>query len=255
MNIAIVTGASSGMGQECVRQLDSLFTTGISEIWLIARRADRLNKLGEELKHRFRVLPFDLTSEKDLCELELSLELIKPNVKMLVNASGYGIVGAFKGSDAKEQTGMIRLNCESLTRVTHMVLPYMKKGARIINFASSAAFVPQVYFSVYAASKSYVLSFSRSLNEELKEDGISVTAVCPGPVSTEFFGLAERGGTIFKFKKHFMSEAPKVVRKAMVDSYHRRTVSVYSFWMNAFRLLTKVTPHDIFLSVMKLLSD
>lgn len=254
MNVAIVTGASSGMGREAVKQIDKIYTDGIDEIWVIARRADKLQELQFEIYHKLRILPLDLTLEADLQELDLTLNLTNPNVKMLVNASGYGIVGPFKGSNAREQTGMVRLNCESLTRVTNMVLGYMKRGARILQFASSAAFVPQIDFAVYAATKSYVLSYSQALNAELKRNGISVTAICPGPVDTEFFDVAEKdSSSSFKFKKFFMADAAKVVRLAMIDAYHRRSVSVYSLPMKLFMIVTKIFPHDFILKIMSLL--
>lgn len=253
MNIAIVTGASSGMGREMARQLDNIFTDGIDEIWIIARRIDRLKELKNSLKHTVRILPLDLTDEKDLAELELSLSLLKPRIRMLVNASGYGIVGPFINSDINETAGMVRLNCEALTKVTHICLSYFAKGGRIINFASAAAFVPQIDFSVYAASKSYVLSFSRSLNEELRSLKISVTAVCPGPVETEFFKIAEKSGANFNFKKYFMANEKDVVRQALVDSYHRRSMSTYSFAMKSFGVITKLFSHGIILRIMTLL--
>lgn len=253
MNIAIITGASSGMGREAARQIDSIYTNGISEIWLVARRSNRLKELADSLTHKTRILPFDLTDEKDLEEFELSLSLIQPKIKLLVNAAGYGIVGPFSASSCKEQTGMIRLNCEALTRVTHICLEYLKKGGRIVNFASSAAFVPQIDFSVYAATKSYVLSFSRSLNEELRPLNISVTAVCPGPVETEFFKIAEKNGSNFNFKKHFMANEKAVVNKALADAYRRRTLSIYSVSMQLFSVLTKFVPHGLMLRAMSLL--
>lgn len=253
MNVAIITGASSGMGRETVMQLDKIYTTGIDEFWLIARRTSRLEKLSSELNHKVRILPLDLCDEHDLQEYELSLSLTKPNVKMLINASGYGIVGSFDSTDTKEQTGMVRLNCEALTRLTHVTLKYMKKGARIIQYASSAAFVPQIDFAVYAATKSYVLSFSRALNEELKSRKISVTAVCPGPVNTEFFTIAEKNGATFNFKKYFICNQEDVVRKALYDSYKRKNISVYSFWMNALSIFTKLVPHTLILKFMSLI--
>lgn len=252
MNIAIVTGASSGMGRETVRQIDKIYTDGIDEIWLIARRTERLVALSKSIKHKARILPLDLTDEKDLAELELSLDLTNPNVKMLVNASGYGIIGSFSTSNINEQTGMVRLNAEALTKVTYLVLQYMKKGARIIQFASSAAFLPQPDFAVYAATKSYVLSFSGALNEELRSRGISVTAVCPGPVNTEFFKIAEKHGTNFDFKKYFICEETDVVKQALIDSYHRRQTSVYSAPMKALQIITKLIPHKIILFILSL---
>lgn len=253
MKIAVITGASSGMGREAAKQIDEVYSNGIEEIWLIARRTERLKALSETLKHNTRILPFDLTDEKDLAEFELTLSLLKPNIKMLINASGYGVVGQFSQSELKEQTGMVRLNCEALTHITHVCLKYIKRGGRIIQFASSAAFVPQIGFSVYAASKAYVLSFSRSLNEELRPFGISVTAVCPGPVDTEFFDIAEKKGSNFNFKKYFMADASKVVEKAIYDSYKRKSVSVYSIPMQLFMVLAKITPHNLILRVMNIL--
>lgn len=255
MNIAIVTGASGGMGRECVRQIDRIFDKGIDEIWVVARRRERLEQLKSELKHNLRIFSLDLTDEKSLAELELSLNLVNPNVKILVNASGYGIVGPFDSSDEKEQSGMVRLNCEALIRVTRMTLDYMKKGARIIQFASSAAFLPQPDFSVYAASKSFVLSYSRSLNVELKKRGISVTAVCPGPVNTEFFDVAEKHGSNYNFKKYFMANCEDVVKTAMYDAYMRRELSVHSIWMKLFGLLTKIVPHNMILFFLGILGE
>lgn len=251
MNIAIVTGASSGMGRETARQLDKIYSEGLDEIWLIARRTERLKQLASSLRHKSRILPLDLTDRKDLAELELSLNLSNPNIKMLVNASGYGILGDFKNSNITEQSGMVRLNCEALTHVTRLCLDYMRKGARIIQFASSAAFLPQPGFAVYAASKAYVLSFSRALNAELLSEGISVTAVCPGPVDTEFFKIAEKSGSNFDFKKYFMKDEKEVVKQALIDSYHRRSISVYSFFMKALLIVSKLIPHELILLILK----
>lgn len=249
MNIAIVTGASSGMGREAAKQLDKIFTDKIDEIWLIARRSERLRELSELMKHSTRILTLDLLEEKDLAEFELALNLASPNVKMLVNAAGFGVIGPFCGGYIKEQKEMVGLNCEALMRVTYSCLEYMEKGGRIVQFASSAAFLPQPGFAVYAASKSFVYSFSKALNIELKEKGISVTAVCPGPVSTEFFTIAEKNESTPFFKKWFMADAKKVVQKALYDSYKRKSVSVYSISMNIFRVVSKLLPDDL---VMKL---
>jgi len=253
MNIAIITGASSGMGLETAKQLDKIYSTKLDEIWLIARREEKLTELSLRLSHTSRVIPLDLTKAEDLNELKVMLALIKPNVKMLVNASGFGIVGRFDKSDYEEQTGMVRLNCEALVAVTRIVLDYMHRGARIIQFASSAAFVPQANFDVYAASKSFVLSFSQALNQELKSRKISVTAVCPGPVNTEFFKTAEKHGDSFGFKKYFMSDPVDVVWQALYDSYKRHTVSVYSMPMKAVYILMKLIPHNWVLTFLSLI--
>lgn len=149
---------------------------------------------------------------------------------------------------------MVRLNCESLCAVTRMVLPYMPHNSRIIQFASAAAFLPQPDFAVYAATKSFVLSYSRALGEELRDRDIYVTAVCPGPVKTEFFDLAETTGQIPLYKRLVMANSRHVVRKALNDSILGRPVSVYGLTMKAFRLLSKIAPHSLLLSIMRKLS-
>lgn len=250
MNIIIITGASSGMGREIALQIDKIYNDKLDEIWLISRRISRLEELSEKLSHTARIYPMDLTKEEDIEGLKTSLSILKPSILMLVNASGYGIVGNFYASDNNEESGMVRLNCEALVNMTHLALPYMKKGARIIQFASAAAFVPQPGFSVYAATKSFVLSFSRSLNEELKSKKITVTAVCPGPVNTEFFNRSENKSSGKSFKKFFFSEPDEVVHKALYDSFRRKPVSIYSFWMNALNIIMKIIPHGLVIKFM-----
>jgi len=153
MNIIIITGASSGMGYEISKQIDSLYNDKLDEIWLISRSINKLDKLSNELKHQTRIYPTDLTNDLDIETITNSLTILKPNILLLVNAAGYGIIGDFISSDIKEQAGMIRLNCEALTIMTSIALPYMKKGARILQFSSSAAFIPQPGFNVYSATK------------------------------------------------------------------------------------------------------
>lgn len=250
MNIIIITGASSGMGKEAAKQLDKIYSEKIDEFWLISRREEKLTELSFSLTHKCRIIPMDITKQNDVLELELLLSLVKPNIKMLVNAAGYGIVGRFDRLEAEEQAGMIRLNCEALTNITRISLDYMHRGSRIIQFASSASFVPQAGFNVYSATKAYVLSFSRALNQELKPRHISVTAVCPGPVNTDFFIRAEEHGNTFGFKKYFMSDPVDVVWKALYDSYKRHSISIYSTSMNIAYIATKFLPHDFILNIL-----
>ena len=141
MNIIIITGASSGIGMEFARQMDDYFTN-IDEFWLIARRRDELEELAASLKHSARILAMDITKDAQIDRLEDTILEKKATVRMLINAAGYGLMGAFENQKQEEMLGMIRLNCEALTAVTHRVLPYMKKGSRIIQLASSAAFSP-----------------------------------------------------------------------------------------------------------------
>ena len=150
----------------------------------------------------------------------------------------------------KSETDMVVLNCEALCAVTRMVLPYMECNSRIIQYASSAAFLPQPGFAIYAATKSFVLSYSRALNQELRSRKIYVTAVC-----TEFFDIAESTGVIPLYKRLVMANPKRVVQKAIRDSIAGREISVYGITMKVFRLLCKVLPHRMLLAVMSFMNE
>lgn len=243
MSIAIVTGASSGMGKEFVYQISRRFKS-IDEIWVIARRLDKLEEISEDIKDiKIRPLKYDVSNEADLIRLNMLLMKEKPQVRVLVNSAGFGIIGSFEevGADNSKMCGV---NCLGLTRILELVIPYMTcNRGNIFNIASSAAFLPQPSFATYAATKSYVLSLSRALNKELKPRNITVTAVCPGPVKTEFFDVAEKHRTVKLYKKLGMARADKVVELALNDGFHGRDVSVYGVVMRAFRALSKILPH------------
>lgn len=249
MNIIIITGASSGIGREFARQMDGHFSR-IDEFWLVARSQDRLLKLAGSLRHKTRIFAMDITRKDSLDILEDAAFEQNAAVRMLINCAGYGIMGNFSEQDALLETGMIRINCEALTDLTHRMIPYMRWGSRIIQLASSAAFLPQPGFAVYAATKAYVLRFSRALGEELRNAGIYVTSVCPGPVDTPFFDIAEATGSTLAAKKYIMVDAGQVVSQALKDSYHRRPMSVCSLPVKAFHVLSKALPHGILLNVL-----
>lgn len=249
MKIAIVTGASSGMGREAIIQIADRFS-GIGEIWAVARREDHLRELARQLPVPLRIFPLDLCDEEDLKSLDEALQEKKPEVRLLVNSAGYGKIGKVGNLGLQDETGMVRLNCEALCAVTHIVLPYIPDHSRIIQFASSASFLPQPGFAIYAATKSFVLSYSRALNTELRARDITVTAVCPGPVKTEFFDIAETTGTIPLYKRLAMADPKKVVRLALRDSMMGKSISVYGPLMKAFSVLCKVFPHEFLLRVM-----
>lgn len=250
MNIAIITGASSGLGEEFALQIDSLFHN-LDEIWLIARRKQRLEKLAGMLGTKAKVIQLDVADDMQMQLFQEVLDIASPTIRILVNCAGYGLMGPFEELSLVEQLGMVKVNCEALTRMTHICLPFMKKNSRIIQLASSAAFVPQINFAVYAASKSYVLSFSRALGEELRKRRIYVTAVCPGPVETEFFDIAERYGTTLAVKKMTIVQADRVVRDALRASFHKKPMSVCSLPIQAFWGISKVLPHSVIMGVMR----
>lgn len=251
-NICIITGASSGMGKEFALQLDSIFLgSKVDEIWLIARRRKELAMLAGYMEMKTRILDMDLNDPIAIHKLSRLFKRENPIIRMLVNCAGYGVFGSFHDSSCKAQTGMIDTNCKALTRMTYLCIPYMKRGSRLIQLASSAAFMPQPEFAVYAATKSYVYSFSKALGRELLKKKIYVTTVCPGPVDTPFFDVAYKYHAMKPFKKFFMATPEEVVEKAIHDSYKKRKVSVYGIGMQAFYIASKIIPHDLILLFLK----
>ena len=252
MKIALITGASSGLGREFARQIPKLYQN-LDEIWVVARRAERLNELEMELKVPVRIFDGDLNQDYIYKKLGIALGKSHANVRMLVNAAGYGKIGTFCEYGWKEETGMVDLNCRSLTRMTALCLPYMHCGSRIVNLSSAAAFRPQPGFAVYAATKSYVYSLSMALGRELKGSGIYVTAVCPGPVDTEFFD--HTGKEVASVKKKFRADAKDVVRKALIDSVRGKKISVYGLPMKAAWVASKIVPDSVIVAVMEKIAE
>ncbi|TCK98273.1 hypothetical protein EDC19_0693 [Natranaerovirga hydrolytica] len=246
MKIAVITGASSGLGKEFTKQI-SKKVKGLDELWIIARREEKLIQLKESIKHiKCRVMPLDLIQKESFVEYERLLEKYSPKICMLINNAGYGKIGSFETIDIDEQLNMIELNNKSIVKITRSSLPYLYNNARIIQVASSAGFMPQPGFSVYAATKAFVISFGRGLNQELKDKNIKITSVCPGPVRTEFFDVA--GGDVsMSIKKMAMVEADQVVAKALKDSAKGKEISTYGTLMNAFKIVAKIVPHSLIL--------
>ncbi len=237
MNVAVITGASSGIGEEFVRQVAR--QTNINEIWIIARRKQKLEQLKKTLNKSVKIIAMDLQIKDNIKKLEDLLKVENPKISLLVNCAGYGIRKEFRKGTLEEELGMIEVNCLSLTALTYLCLPYMQKGGRILQVASAASFLPQAGFAVYSASKSYVLSFSRALNKELKESEIAVTAVCPGPVDTDFFLISDKGSKMPSYKNYFMARTDQVVKKAITDSNRKKSISIYGGSIHLLRFLTR----------------
>jgi len=248
-NIAIVTGASSGMGREFVLQIAEKYKK-FDEIWAIARREERLMQLQETASLPVKIIPLDLTSDECIRKLMFMLNVEKPKVRMLVNSAGCGKMGDFSTGTYEGSIGMIDLNCRALTAVTYACLPYMTNKSRILFLASSASFAPQPGFAVYAATKAYVLSFARALRQELRSKEITVTAVCPGPVDTEFFDTAGDTRKMSAIKKLSMAQPIPVVKKAIKDASMGKELSVYGTMMKGSLLASKLVPHTILVPVM-----
>lgn len=237
MKIALITGASSGMGREFALQIGRAYAS-LDEIWVIARRRSALEELEKEFCREIkgcslRLLSLDLTSGPDMEALKKELARRKPCIRLLVNGAGVGHYGPAAELTVEEQLQMVDVNCRALTQVTLSCLPYLTGGSRILQLASGSAFLPQKNFAVYAAGKAYVVSFSRALQKELKKRRITVTSVCPGPVDTEFF--AHGGITLPVWKRPFLVKPEKVVRKALFDAQAGRSLSICGMAMKVVR--------------------
>ncbi len=241
MNIAIITGASSGMGRDFVFAVKDEYKPDC--IWLIARREERLLDIAKELDIKTEILPLDLQKNESMEIIKNKLEKEKPVIKVLVNASGFGKFGAFEKLDLNSQLDMIDLNDKALVAMTYITLPYMNKGSVIYQLGSLSSFQPVPYINVYGASKAFVLSFSRALNRELRTKGIRCMAVCPGWVKTEFFNRAVKDDTISYYNKFFTSN--EVVKRAVRDMKKGKDVSICGFSIRAQVFFTKLLPHKL----------
>jgi len=189
--VALVTGASAGLGVEFARQLSKRG----HRLVLAARRKDRLDQLAKELGNA-RAVAIDLSKAGAAAKLMADIEANGETVDLLVNNAGFGLIGRFAELDAKRERQMIDLNVATLTDLCRAAAPAMikRKSGGIINVASTAAFQPGPKMAVYFATKAFVLSLSEALHEELKPHGVRVTCLCPGPTRTEFGDVAGFGG-------------------------------------------------------------
>ena len=245
MNIGVITGASSGIGREFVLRLAEKHN--FDEIWLIARRAGKLEELAKELQTKVRVLALDLTKTESVEEYAQELKRAGARVSVLVNASGFGRFGAFEDISLSDMMEMTDLNSKALVAMTYATLPYMDKGGEIYQMGSLSSFQPVPYIGVYAASKAYVLSFSRSLNRELKSRGIKCMAVSPGWVKTDFFDRAATDDTIVYYNRFYTPQ--QVVKRALRDMEKGKDVSICGFQIRAQVLLVKLLPHRIVMGI------
>ncbi|MBQ9157123.1 MAG: SDR family NAD(P)-dependent oxidoreductase [Eubacterium sp.] len=247
MRICLITGASSGMGKEFVK-LAMQGREKYDEIWVIARRKDRLDHWPRLYKDQsFRILALDLGKEDQLKLLHEELNEVQPQIDLMIHCAGFGIMGQISEIPPSEQMEMVDVNCRTVAGLTSILLPFMAEGSGMIYLASAAAFLPQPDFAVYAASKSFVLSYVRALRREVKNRNIRVTAVCPGAVKTEFFNRAARQRHLPAYKKLVMADPEKVVKKALEDCRRNREISVYGKLMKLFHLAAKILPHRVIL--------
>lgn len=252
MKIAVITGASSGLGREYVKEIISAYPT-LDEYWLIARRTERLDELAKEFPdHTLRRISLDLTENSSFTAYSALLRQYSPKVKLLVNNAGVGKLGNFADLPINEQLQMIDLNDRALTAMTAATLPYMKATSMIINVCSIAAFAPNPRMTVYSSTKAYVMSFSRSLRFELKKRGINVTAVCPGPMKTEFLPTAGISKGVSKAFDTLPSCDPeKVAKGSLAKAKSGAAVYTELSFYKFYRVLAKLLPHSVVMHLSK----
>jgi short-subunit dehydrogenase len=244
---ALITGASAGIGREFARQLAGR----ASSLVLVARRRARLEELRDELTKanpnlNVNIRETDLSDDRAVIELFDSLEREKIAVDLLINNAGLGDLGLFATIELQRVKEMLAVNVTALTLLTRMLLPGMvarKRGA-ILNVSSSAGFLPLAGFAVYAATKAYVTSFSEAIRAELRGTGVTVTALCPGPVHTEFAETAQRSvaGAPKTVPGLSHISAQEVVRTALAAIERDRPLVIPGFIMKLGMLLVRLTP-------------
>lgn len=248
MNIAILTGATGGVGGE---YLELLKKESLDEIWIIARRRERLEALAQA-DSRIRPIPLDLTDNNSFAQLKTFLDEKNPVIKYLINNAGFGTLGYFSDIDPVKLVSCVQLNAQALTHMCAVCLPYMKEGSGIINVASISSFAPNPRLAVYSATKSYVKSLSHSLREELKAQKINVTAVCPGPMKTEFLPVAgiEEGAS--KAFDMLPSTSPRRTASGSMKALKKgRAIYTPGILFKLYRIIASIIPHPILVKLTR----
>ena len=243
MKIAIVTGASSGMGREFVRQLHNYIQPDV--IWAIARRQSALEALAAETAIPVRPIVLDLGQASAFQTLAAMLEEEKPEVELLVNAAGFGKFGDFERIPLEDDLNMIDLNCKALVAMTRLCLPYIHRGSHILQLDSLSAFQPVPYITTYGATKAFVLSYTRACNAELKPRGIRMMAMNPAWVKTEFFNHAFQTNNRVQYF-NYVQEAEDVVAVGLRDLYRsKKDMSIPGLGVKLQVLGVKLLPHKL----------
>lgn len=245
MKIAVITGASAGIGREFVYAVDR--QGQYDEIWVIARRAERLEELKSACKNKIRPVPLDLSDSGSIESFAALLKAEQPEIALLVNAAGCGVFGPFEEKELDKLLGSAQLNALSLTAMCHVSLPYMRSGSAIVNMGSNSAWQPVPYQAVYGASKSYVLSFSRAIGRELRSRGIHVMCVCPGWIKTEFQKVAHHDDYIHYVDKWYGPD--EVAAQAIKDLKKKKSVSILGHPVRRQVRLVKFLPTKLVMDI------
>lgn len=241
--IAIISGASSGIGREFAYQIDN---KNYDEIWLIARRYKRLVEVRDNLKTPTKILALDLLDEKSFFIIENELKETSNKIGLLINSAGMGINDYFENISLEDNEKLIELNISAPSKLIKIALPYMGENSTIINVASVSGFIPQPKFAAYAASKSYLISLSRALNRELKDKKIHVATLCPNPVDTEFGNNNENN-----LKKYGKEDLHILVKKALKKAAKGDLITTHH--ASKFMLvISKIIPHSFVMWIEKI---
>lgn len=247
MNVAVITGASSGMGKEFVKQIDKYFK--IDGIVVIARRIELLNELQKYTKAEVLPLKLDLSKKESFETYEEFLKDNNFNIKLLINCAGFGKFEEFIKGKKEVNYDMVNLNCNAVQMISYISIPYMKEDSIIVNLASMSSIQPVPYINLYASTKAFILSFSRALNVELKNKKIHVCALTPYWVKTEFFDIANKENIIKYFNHIYTSEY--IVRYCFKKITKRKIKDVIcpGKYAKMQYNLVKILPHKV---VMKM---
>ena len=243
MSVAIITGASSGIGREFARQMKE--KCSVDEFWFVARRTENMIALRDELGVKAKIISADLATSEGIDAVRAALAQEKVSVSYLVNAAGFGNLGSFDELTEREVAGMIDLNVKATVLLTHLVVPYMERGGRIVELGSGSCFTPLPYFNVYSSSKVFVLHYTKSLNYELKRYGIRATCLCPGWVETEFLGKAKANGKTHPRAMKPTLKCEAVVAKCIKAMKRGRAMCVTNWYTKMQHVLFKILPDFI----------
>lgn len=249
--IAIITGASTGLGEEFAKQMGGFFSD-VEQVWLIARRRERLEELAGALKGvQAEVFPLDLCDKGSFAALAEKLAAEKPDVRLLINNAGCGYLGNVGQGEVEKQIRMTDLNVTALTAVAHIVIPYLSAGSHIINVSSIASFCVNPRMTVYSSTKAYVSSFTRGLACELKSAGVGVTGVCPGPMATEFLKVGKIAGNSRTFETLPYCDPKQVAAGALAAAKAGKVMYTPKGFYKFYRVLAKIIPHALMVNLTK----
>ena len=238
--IAIVTGATGGLGQEFIKQIKD----DVEQVWAVGRSAEKLAALKQTFGEKIVPVQVDLSDTDELLAFCRKIEKEKPQIRYLVNNAGTARMAPVTDFPPEEISAMLDINDKAAALLCRACLPCMPAGSFILNVASASAFQPNPYIALYSASKAFLLSFTRSLNVENKS--VTCTAVCPGWVDTKMLPK-DRNGKQIRYPG--MVTADKVVAAALKDARRGKDVSVCSLYNRYLRFLSKVTPHSMIMKM------